>query len=120
MADEGKKELKAEAAKAAATGHRRARNRPKRNGPSGQAPSGPRGTRSKMIAGPSQFWPRHVVGVHDQLRTWSTGCRVGQVGVAELVATYHGIQRLITDNRGEAVYGGSTWLSREASLTRSL
>src|SRR5215218_10015154 len=32
---------------------------------------------------------------------------VGQVRVAELVATYHGIQRLITDNRGEAVYGGS-------------
>jgi hypothetical protein len=32
---------------------------------------------------------------------------VGQVRVAELVATYHGVQRLTTDNRGEAVYGGS-------------
>jgi hypothetical protein len=32
---------------------------------------------------------------------------VGQVRVAELVATYHGVQRLTTDNHGEAVYGGS-------------
>ena len=32
---------------------------------------------------------------------------VGQVRVAELVATYHGVQRLTTDNRGDAVYGGS-------------
>ena len=32
---------------------------------------------------------------------------VGQVRVAELVATYHGVQRLTTDNRGEAVYAGS-------------
>lgn len=32
---------------------------------------------------------------------------VGQVRVAELVATYFGTQRLTTDNRGERVYGGS-------------
>jgi len=32
---------------------------------------------------------------------------VGQVRVAELVATYHDTQRLTTDNRGESVYGGS-------------
>ncbi len=32
---------------------------------------------------------------------------VGQVRVAELIATYYGIQRLTTDNGGEAVYGGS-------------
>lgn len=32
---------------------------------------------------------------------------VGQVRVADAVATYWGTQRLTTDNRGEAVYGGS-------------
>lgn len=32
---------------------------------------------------------------------------VGQVRVAELVATYHGMQRLTTDNHGAEVYGGS-------------
>lgn len=32
---------------------------------------------------------------------------VGQVRVAEFIATYYGIQRLTTDNRGEVVYGGS-------------
>ena len=32
---------------------------------------------------------------------------VGQVRVAELVATYYGTQRLAPDNSGEAVYGGS-------------
>jgi len=31
---------------------------------------------------------------------------VGQVRVAELVATYHGASGFTTDNRGEAVYGG--------------
>jgi hypothetical protein len=32
---------------------------------------------------------------------------VGQVRVGELVATYHGIQRLTRNNSGEEVYGGS-------------
>lgn len=32
---------------------------------------------------------------------------VGQVRVTDLVTTYHGTQRLTTDNRGEVVYGGS-------------
>ena len=32
---------------------------------------------------------------------------VGQVRVAGFMATYYGTQRLTTDNRGEAVYGGS-------------
>jgi len=32
---------------------------------------------------------------------------VGQVRVADLVATYYGTQRLTPDNSGEAVYGGS-------------
>jgi hypothetical protein len=32
---------------------------------------------------------------------------VGQVRVAELVATYYGTQRLTTDNHGVVVYGGS-------------
>ncbi|MDB5864902.1 MAG: biotin carboxylase [Betaproteobacteria bacterium] len=33
---------------------------------------------------------------------------VGQVRIAELVATYYGIQSLAIDNRGEEVYGGSS------------
>lgn len=33
---------------------------------------------------------------------------VGQVRVADLVATYHGTQRLTANNAGETVYGGST------------
>ena len=35
---------------------------------------------------------------------------VGQVRVAELVASYHGTQRLTSDNHGEQVYGGSDLL----------
>ena len=37
---------------------------------------------------------------------------VGQVRVAELVASYHGTQRLTPDNHGEQVYGGSDLLRR--------
>ncbi|WP_158597972.1 DUF3182 family protein [Noviherbaspirillum saxi] len=33
---------------------------------------------------------------------------VGQVKVAGMVATYYGVQRLTSNNRGEEVYGGST------------
>jgi hypothetical protein len=36
-----------------------------------------------------------------------TTCSVGQVRVADLVATYYGGQRLTADNVGEQVYGGS-------------
>lgn len=36
-----------------------------------------------------------------------TTCSVGQVRVADLVATYHGLQRLTPDNTGSLVYGGS-------------
>ena len=45
-------------------------------------------------------------------RTWSTVTThsVGQVRVAELVASYHGTQRLTPDNHGEQVYGGSDLL----------
>jgi hypothetical protein len=32
---------------------------------------------------------------------------IGQVRVADMVATYHGTQRLTRDNRGASVYGGS-------------
>lgn len=35
---------------------------------------------------------------------------VGQVRVAELVASYHGLQRLTSDNNGASVYGGSDLL----------
>lgn len=39
----------------------------------------------------------------EQVSTFS----VGQIRVGDLLATYYGSQRLTTDNRGEAVYGGS-------------
>lgn len=37
----------------------------------------------------------------------ATTLSVGQVRVADLVATYYGVQRLTVDNDGAAVYGGS-------------
>jgi hypothetical protein len=39
--------------------------------------------------------------------TQVTTCSVGQVHVAELLASYFGIQRLTRDNDGSVVYGGS-------------
>ena len=43
---------------------------------------------------------------------------VGQVRVAELVASYHGTQRLTPDNHGEQVYGGSDLLRRARRVSR--
>jgi hypothetical protein len=49
---------------------------------------------------------RHGLVIEENLTEVAT-FSVGQVRVAELVATYHGTQRLTTDNRGGVVYGGS-------------
>jgi len=49
---------------------------------------------------------RHGLVIEENL-TGVVTYSVGQVRVAGFVATYYGTQRLTTDNRGEAVYGGS-------------
>jgi hypothetical protein len=48
----------------------------------------------------------HGVVVENNLREVTT-FSVGQVRVAEIVATYYGTQRLTKDNQGREVYGGS-------------
>jgi hypothetical protein len=48
----------------------------------------------------------HGLVLEEEL-TEVTTYSVGQVGVAGLVATYYGTQRLTPDNRGDLVYGGS-------------
>jgi hypothetical protein len=52
---------------------------------------------------------RHGLVLEQDLRDVTT-YSVGQVRVADLRATYHGTQRVTTDNAGAAVYGGSDLL----------
>lgn len=49
---------------------------------------------------------RHGIVLEEHLGN-ATTLSVGQVRVANLVATYYGVQRLTVDNNGAAVYGGS-------------
>jgi hypothetical protein len=48
----------------------------------------------------------HGLVLEEQLDDVET-LSVGQVRVAELTASYHGVQNLTTDHRGQPVYGGS-------------
>lgn len=52
----------------------------------------------------------------DEVRTFS----VGQVQVADLVASYYGFQRLTRDNRGEEVFGGSELVVARGGLAALL